>query len=118
MVVGALQNAPGSPVVQVAIGIMVCAGITGSGSGGVGLAMGQLGGHFSNLGVNPQVIHRLVAIGSCTLDSLPHSGALQTFVAVNRLPLGSFYYVIFILSVVITTIVLVFATFLASLGVV
>lgn len=118
MVVNALQNLPGPPVVQVAVGVAICAGITGSGSGGVGLAMANLAEGFMAQGVDPQIIHRLTAIASCSLDSLPHCGSLQSSVAIQHTPLKTFYYIIGWISVAGTTVMLAVATILASFGIV
>ncbi len=35
-------------------------------------------------GVNPELLHRIAAIGAGTLDSLPHNGAVVTLLAVCR----------------------------------
>jgi H+/gluconate symporter-like permease len=35
-------------------------------------------------GVNPELLHRIAAIGACTMDSLPHNGAVVTLLAVCR----------------------------------
>jgi H+/gluconate symporter-like permease len=36
----------------------------------------------AEIGLNPELLHRVAVIGSGTLDSLPHNGAVVTLLAV------------------------------------
>jgi H+/gluconate symporter-like permease len=64
------------------------AALTGSASGGMTIALDALGATYLALaeqqGVNPELLHRIAAIGAGTLDSLPHNGAVVTLLAVCR----------------------------------
>ncbi|MGN0734475.1 MAG: GntP family permease [Anaerovoracaceae bacterium] len=51
----------------------VVAGVTASASSGEQLVMQYLGDYFIQSGCNLDVLHRLMAFASITLDSLPHS---------------------------------------------
>lgn len=76
--VDAMTNIPGSPLIGGAIAVSVIAGMTGSASGGQAIALPLLAPHYMDLGVNPEALHRTVAISSGALDSLPHNGYVVT----------------------------------------
>jgi len=52
--------------------------MTGSASGGQAIALPILGPHYIDAGVEPEQLHRVVAISSGALDSLPHNGYVVT----------------------------------------
>ena len=64
----------------------ILAALTGSASGGMTIALDALGETYMRIaaeqGINPALMHRVAAIGSGTLDSLPHNGAVVTLLAV------------------------------------
>ncbi|NIZ18991.1 GntP family permease [Entomospira culicis] len=67
---------------KVAIASSAIAGITGSSSGGAGIALEALGSEFLAMGIDPQAIHRVMLVSAGGLDSLPHCGAVVTLLAV------------------------------------
>ena len=69
---------PGSGLVSAAIAVSAIAGMTGSASGGQAIALPILGPHYIDQGVDPDQLHRVVAISSGALDSLPHNGYVVT----------------------------------------
>ncbi|RDI97517.1 GntP family permease [Dyella solisilvae] len=73
---------PGGPVVSLAVATNVLAGLTGSASGGLTIALDAMGSLYKAAaeaaGINPSLLHRVAAIGSGTLDMLPHNGAIVT----------------------------------------
>ncbi len=73
-----VQNIPGDPLISAAIAISVICGLTGSASGGQSIALPLLAPHYMDTGVNPEELHRVVAISSGALDSLPHNGYVVT----------------------------------------
>ena len=73
-----MTSLPGNPLVGSAIAVSVIAGITGSASGGQAIALPLLAPHYLDAGVNPEALHRIVAISSGTIDSLPHGGYVVT----------------------------------------
>ncbi len=77
-VIEAMINIPGPPLLGVAIGTTGIAGICGSASGGLGIAAPALGPTYIAQGVSAATIHRVMAIGSSALDSLPHNGYIVT----------------------------------------
>ena len=76
--VEAMTNIPGSPLIGAAIAVSVIAGMTGSSSGGQTIALSLLAPHYLDMGVNGEALHRVVAISSGALDSLPHNGYVVT----------------------------------------
>lgn len=78
VVIDAMLNIPGPPLVGVAVGTTVIAGICGSASGGLGIAAPLLGPTYLALGVPAAAIHRVMTVSSAALDSLPHNGYIVT----------------------------------------
>ncbi|WP_168714487.1 GntP family permease [Metabacillus litoralis] len=78
--VNAMTSIPGSPLIGGAIAVSVIAGMTGSASGGQAIALPLLAPHYMDMGVNTEALHRVVAISSGALDSLPHNGYVVTTV--------------------------------------
>lgn len=76
--VDAMTHILGSPLIGGAIAVSVIAGMTGSASGGQAIALPILAPHYLDAGVNPEALHRVVAISSGVLDSLPHNGYVVT----------------------------------------
>jgi H+/gluconate symporter-like permease len=69
---------PGPPLVGAAIAVTLIAGLTGSASGGQTIALPIIAPHYLDQGVHPDALHRVVAIASGGLDSLPHNGYVVT----------------------------------------
>ncbi|HEY4554187.1 MAG TPA: GntP family permease [Bacillaceae bacterium] len=78
MAVDAMTSIPGSPLIGGAIAVSVIAGMTGSASGGQVIALPLIAPHYLDMGVNPEAMHRVVAISSGVLDSMPHNGYVVT----------------------------------------
>jgi len=76
----------GGPLVSLAAATNILAALTGSASGGMTIALDALGETYMRIaaeqGIDPALMHRVAAIGSGTLDSLPHNGAVVTLLAV------------------------------------
>lgn len=73
-----MTQIPGSPLIGGAVAVSVLAGLTGSSSGGQSIALPLIAPHYIDMGVNPEALHRVVAIASGSLDTLPHSGYVVT----------------------------------------
>jgi len=69
---------PFPPLVSAAFAVNIMAGITGSASGGLTIFMKTMGPQYLEMGLAPDVLHRICAVASGGLDSLPHSGAVIT----------------------------------------
>ncbi len=73
-----ITHLPGSGVATAAIAVSVIAAMTGSASGGQAIALPILAPIYLAQGVDPNQLHRAVAISSGVLDSLPHNGYVVT----------------------------------------
>lgn len=69
---------PGNPLVSLAVSTNLLAGVSGSASGGLTIALNALAAKYLELGVNPQLGHRIATIACGALDTLPHNGAIIT----------------------------------------
>ncbi|MDP2054190.1 MAG: Na+/H+ antiporter NhaC family protein [Acidobacteriota bacterium] len=91
-------------LVSEAVAVNIMAGITGSAAGGLSLALGMLGKTYAEAGaaagISPELLHRVAAIASGGLDSLPHNGAVITLLGICRLSHRESYLDIFMVSVV------------------
>lgn len=76
--VDVMTGIPGSPLIGGALAVAIIAGLTGSSSGGQAIALPLLAPHYLDLGVDPEALHRSVAISSGSLDSLPQGGYVVT----------------------------------------
>ncbi|HWK24777.1 MAG TPA: GntP family permease [Ureibacillus sp.] len=91
---------PGNPLISLFIATNILAGITGSSSGGLAIAMETLTDLYLKLGVNPVAFHRIVSIASGGLDALPHNGAVITTLVVAGLTHKDAYKHIFVTCVI------------------
>jgi len=73
-----MTQMPGNELVGAAVAVSVIAGLTGSASGGQAIALPLVAPGYLDMGVNPEQLHRVVAISSGALDSLPHNGYVVT----------------------------------------
>lgn len=77
---------PEKPLLSVAVAVNFLAGITGSASGGLAIALETLGERFYQMAVdqniNTELMHRVSAMASSGLDSLPHNGAVITLLMI------------------------------------
>ncbi|MBN2516269.1 MAG: GntP family permease [Deltaproteobacteria bacterium] len=76
---------PFPPLASAACAVNIMAGITGSASGGLTIFMKTMGPAYMNMGIAPDVLHRICSVASGGLDSLPHSGAVITMLMVMGL---------------------------------
>lgn len=99
-IIDQITNIGGSPLISLGLSTTLIAGVTGSGSGGVGTAMAVLSERYLGLGVAPEILHRVVSVASIGLDSLPHNSAVVTLLAVCGFTHKEGYKSIFMLTVV------------------
>ncbi len=82
---GAIPN----PLINEAITVTSLAGITGSASGGMGIALAAMADTFianaQAAGIPLEVFHRVASMASGGMDTLPHNGAVITLLAVTGL---------------------------------
>jgi len=85
LVSGFLMSIPGPPIISLGLATFLMTGITGSASGGLGIVLETLMSKYVALGINPELLHRIVAISAGTFDALPHNGVVITTLAVAGL---------------------------------
>jgi H+/gluconate symporter-like permease len=99
---GAIPN----PLVNQAVTVTALAGITGSASGGMSIALAAMAETFianaNAAGIPMEVLHRVAAMASGGMDTLPHNGAVITLLAVTGLTHRQAYKDIFAITVIKT----------------
>ena len=113
-----LKNIP-NPLVNEAVTVTLLAGITGSASGGMSIALAAMSEQFisaANAANIPlEVLHRVAAMASGGMDTLPHNGAVITLLAVTGLTHREAYKDIFCITLIKTLAVfVVIGTFYAT----
>ena len=110
LVADALRAIP-NPLVNEAITVTVLAGITGSASGGMSIALATMADSFianaEAAGIPLEVLHRVAAMASGGMDTLPHNGAVITLLAVTGLTHREAYKDIFMITLTKTAAVFV-----------
>ena len=97
----------GTPLVSEAISVTVLAGITGSASGGLAIALELMSQDWlawaQSIGMGPEILHRIASMASGGLDTLPHNGAVITLLAVCGMTHRESYKDIFVVTSLLTT---------------
>ncbi|WP_342619381.1 GntP family permease [Rhodoferax sp. GW822-FHT02A01] len=110
VVANALQSIP-NPLINEAITVTSLAGITGSASGGMGIALAAMSDFFiqaaNTAGIPLEVLHRVASMASGGMDTLPHNGAVITLLAVTGLTHRVAYRDIFAITLLKTSAVFV-----------
>lgn len=105
LVADGLRSIP-HPLVNEAVSVTALAGITGSASGGMSIALGAMADTFIHnaqaAGIPMEVLHRVAAMASGGMDTLPHNGAVITLLAVTGLTHRQSYKDIFAITVIKT----------------
>ncbi|WP_241840594.1 GntP family permease [Fictibacillus sp. S7] len=78
VVVDSLVNIPGPPLLGLGVAVTLICGLTGSASGGLGIALPILAPIYMAQGLDPNAMHRISTLASGGLDSLPHNGYIVT----------------------------------------
>jgi len=101
-----LEHIP-NPLVNEAVTVNVLAGVTGSASGGMSIALAAMADKFiaaANAAHIPmEVLHRVASMASGGMDTLPHNGAVITLLAVCGLTHKQSYKDIFAVTCIKTT---------------
>jgi H+/gluconate symporter-like permease len=102
----ALKNIS-NPLVNEAITVTTLAGMTGSASGGMSLALAAMADEFKASALAAQipfeVLHRVAAMAAGGMDTLPHNGAIITLLAITGLTHRQSYGDIFAITCIKTT---------------
>lgn len=99
----------GSPLVSEAVSVTTLAGITGSASGGMSIALDLMAKDWlawaNQIGMSPEILHRVASMASGGMDTLPHNGAVITLLAVCGLTHRDSYRDIFAITCIKTAMV-------------
>jgi H+/gluconate symporter-like permease len=105
-----LRSIP-NPLINEAITVSVLAGITGSASGGMSIALATMSDTFISAAqannIPLEVLHRVASMASGGMDTLPHNGAVITLLAVTGLTHKVAYKDIFAITMIKTAAVFV-----------
>ena len=89
LVIADVLKAIPHPLINEAITVTTLAGITGSASGGMSIALAAMADTFianaQAAGIPLEVFHRVAAMASGGMDTLPHNGAVITLLSVSGL---------------------------------
>ncbi len=111
----------GSPLVSEAVTVNVLAGITGSASGGMSIALDLMAKDWlawaNSIGMSPEILHRVASMASGGMDTLPHNGAVITLLAVCGLTHRDSYFDIFAMTVIKTAMVFLVILFHSLTGI-
>lgn len=112
----------GDVLVSLALATNVLAGITGSASGGLSIALETLGPAYlaqaQAQGIDPQVLHRVAAVATGGLDALPHNGAVVTLLGICGMTHRQAYGDIFVVACLVPLVALAVMIGLAGVGVI
>jgi H+/gluconate symporter-like permease len=89
------------PLLSIFASVSVVSGIVGSSSGGLQIFMQTLAPKYLEMGVEPEVLHRIANIAAGGLDSLPHCGAVIAMLMIMGLTHKQAYKDIFVVTVLI-----------------
>jgi H+/gluconate symporter-like permease len=116
----ALRSIP-NPLVNEAVTVTVLAGITGSASGGMSIALAAMSQEFiaaaKAANIPLEVFHRIAAMASGGMDTLPHNGAVITLLAVTGLTHRQAYKDVFVITLTKTAAVFVAIAFFYLTGI-
>lgn len=117
-----LSSAIKDPLANEAITITTLAGITGSASGGLSIALASMSETYlaagARLGISPEVLHRVASMASGGMDTLPHNGAVITLLAITGLTHRQSYGDIFMMTLIKTVAVALIIVVYYSTGIV
>lgn len=106
----AVLGISGNPLITTAVSVNVLAGVTGSASGGMSIALETLGEDLRQLaveqGISLEIMHRVTAMASGGFDALPHNGAVITLLGICGLTHRQSYKDIGMVAVLIPVIAL------------
>lgn len=95
-----------NPLVNGVVTTSTLAGVTGSASGGMGIALSAMADKYNQAiaaaKIPPEVMHRVVAMASGGMDTLPHNGAVITLLVVCGLTHKQSYRGIFMITLIKT----------------
>ena len=106
-----LATAISHPLLNEAVSVNLLAGITGSASGGMSIALAAMADQFkaaaAAANIPPEVLHRVASMASGGMDTLPHNGAVITLLMITGMTHRQSYRDIFAITLIKTAAVFV-----------
>ncbi len=96
-----MLNAPMPPLISAFASVSLVSAITGSASGGLQIFMQTMAPAYIEMGIAPEVLHRITTIASGGFDSLPHCGAVVATLTITGLTHKEAYRDMAVVTVVI-----------------
>lgn len=100
-----LAASSGNPLISAAFVTGILSGITGSASGAMSISLEILGSKYLEManavGMNPEMLHRVIAMASASLNMMPHNGALITLLAICGLTHKDCYKDLFVVGLLV-----------------
>lgn len=121
LIAAGMLSISSNPLIGEAISSSVMAGVTGSASGGLSIALATFADSFKaaadDAGISYEVLHRVAAVACGGLDTLPHNGAVITLLMATGMTHKQCYLNIGMCTVVIPTIATIVIIILGSMGI-
>ncbi|MDM5332170.1 GntP family permease [Ureibacillus composti] len=111
-----IQSIPGPPVLSLMVGTGLIGAITASAVGAIGISITNFVPYYLELGLDPETIHRAVAIASVSLSIVPYSGFLLIFNKITGLTMKESFKNGFIAVCVTHWIAMVIVVIMAVMG--
>jgi H+/gluconate symporter-like permease len=92
------------PLLSMFTSVSLVSAITGSASGGLQIFMQTMAPAYLEMGIRPEVLHRIATMASGGFDSLPHCGAVVAMLTITGLTHREAYRDVGIITVVIPVI--------------
>jgi H+/gluconate symporter-like permease len=93
------------PLLSMFSSVSLVSAITGSASGGLQIFMQTMAPAYLEMGIEPQVLHRIATMASGGFDSLPHCGAVVAMLTITGLSHKEAYRDVGVITVIIPVIV-------------
>jgi H+/gluconate symporter-like permease len=96
--------------------VSLVSAITGSASGGLQIFMQSMAPAYLEMGIAPEVLHRVTTMASGGVDSLPHCGAVVAMLTITQLTHRQAYKDVGIITVVFPVLATLIVIGLVALG--
>lgn len=104
------------PLLSAFFSVSLVSAITGSASGGLQIFMQSMAPAYLEMGVAPEVLHRVTTMASGGVDSLPHCGAVIAMLTITQLTHRQAYKDVGIITVVFPVLATLIVIGLVALG--
>lgn len=112
----------GTPLWSEAATVSTLAGITGSGTGGLSIVLATMGKEYlawaQQVGLSPELLHRIGSMAAGSFDTLPHNGAVITLLAICGLTHRQSYADIFAVTLIKSATVFIMVGIVTIFGIV